>query len=57
MAIPEITPEILGELLMHFMFEVLSVCNLIGINPFDQPAVEGGKIITKNLLIRGIISC
>ena len=42
---------------MHFMIEVPSVCNLIGITPFDQPAVERGKIITKNLLIRGIISC
>lgn len=56
-AIPAITPEILGELFMHFMIEVPSVCNLIGVTPFDQPAVERGKVITKTLLSNGIISC
>jgi glucose-6-phosphate isomerase len=48
--IPNITPEVLGSLFMHFMLEVASVCKMVGINPFDQPAVERGKIITKNLL-------
>ncbi len=52
-----ITPEILGELFMHFMIEVPAVCNLIGVTPFDQPAVERGKIITKSLLSNGTISC
>ncbi|MDR1982938.1 MAG: hypothetical protein LBQ08_04055 [Holosporaceae bacterium] len=46
----EITPEILGALFMHFMLEVTFVCKLIGVNPFDQLAVEHGKILTKNLL-------
>jgi glucose-6-phosphate isomerase len=48
--IPPITPEALGALFMHFMLEVVGVCNLTGVNPFDQPAVERGKILTKNLL-------
>lgn len=48
--IPAITPEILGALFMHFMLEVACVCKLIEVDPFDQPAVEKGKIITKQLL-------
>lgn len=48
--IPKITEEILGELFMYFMLEVVCVCKLIEVNPFDQPAVERGKIITKKLL-------
>lgn len=51
---PEVTPRILGELFTHFMLEVPCVCRLlgggVGVNPFDQPAVERGKIITKELL-------
>ena len=53
--LPAITPEILGELFMHFMIEVPAVCNLIGVTPFNQPAVERGKIITKSLLSSGTI--
>lgn len=46
----EVTPRVLGELFMHFMLEVFCVCKLINVNPFDQPAVERGKTITKTLL-------
>ncbi|MCR5225112.1 MAG: hypothetical protein K6C34_03430 [Alphaproteobacteria bacterium] len=45
-----ITPEILGALFMHFMLEVVCVCKLMKVDPFNQPAVERGKIITKALL-------
>lgn len=55
--ISAITPEILGELFMYFMIEVPCICNFIKVSPFDQPAVERGKIITKNLLSNGIIAC
>jgi glucose-6-phosphate isomerase len=47
---PEITSEIMGALFMHFMLEVACVCKLMDVNPFDQPAVEYGKILTKKLL-------
>ncbi|MDR2766066.1 MAG: hypothetical protein LBB63_01200 [Holosporaceae bacterium] len=50
LGIPEITPEILGALFMHFMLEVVCVCRLIGVDPFGQPAVERGKIMAKELL-------
>ena len=33
----------LGELMMHFILETLATAYLLGINPFDQPAVEDGK--------------
>jgi glucose-6-phosphate isomerase len=48
--IPAITPEILGGLFMHFMLEVVLVCRAMNVNPFDQPAVEYGKILTNSLL-------
>ena len=48
--IPPINEEVLGALFMHFMLEAACVCKLIDVNPFDQPAVEQGKIITKKLL-------
>jgi glucose-6-phosphate isomerase len=46
----KISPETLGALFMHFMLETVLVCKCMGVNPFDQPAVEYGKILTKNLL-------
>lgn len=46
----EISPQCLGSLFMHFMVEVVCVCKLMNVNPFNQPAVERGKILTKNLL-------
>jgi glucose-6-phosphate isomerase len=48
--IQEISPEILGALFMHFMLEVACVCKLMEVNPFDQPAVERGKILTRKFL-------
>jgi glucose-6-phosphate isomerase len=42
--------ESLGELLMHFMLETIIAAHLIGVDPFDQPAVEEGKILAKRYL-------
>ncbi|GHT91664.1 glucose-6-phosphate isomerase [Alphaproteobacteria bacterium] len=47
---PTVTPEILGALFMHFILEVVAYCRIANVNAFDQPAVERGKIITKNIL-------
>ena len=33
----------LGALLMHYMFEVNIAADLLGVDPYDQPAVEDGK--------------
>ncbi len=40
----------LGELLMHFMLETIIAAHLIGVDPFDQPAVEEGKVLAKSYL-------
>lgn len=37
----------LGELLMHFMLETIIGAHLLGVDAFDQPAVEEGKILAK----------
>ena len=42
--------ETLGELFTYFMLETALIGKLIGINPFDQPAVEEVKIFTKKYL-------
>jgi glucose-6-phosphate isomerase len=41
----------LGELLMHFMLETIIAAHLLGVDPFDQPAVEEGKVLAKRYLI------
>jgi glucose-6-phosphate isomerase len=40
----------LGELLMHFMLETIVAAHLLGVDPFDQPAVEEGKVLAKRYL-------
>jgi glucose-6-phosphate isomerase len=42
--------ETLGGLMMHYILETLAMAHLMGINPFDQPAVEEGKILTQQYL-------
>ena len=48
--IPRIDEESMGELLMHFMLETIIAAQLIGVDAFDQPAVEEGKILAKKYL-------
>ena len=40
----------LGELLMHFMLETIIAAHLLGVDAFDQPAVEEGKVLAKKYL-------
>jgi glucose-6-phosphate isomerase len=40
----------LGELLMFSMLETIFVAYALGVDPFDQPAVEEGKILAKQYL-------
>jgi glucose-6-phosphate isomerase len=40
----------LGELLMHFMLETIIAARLLGVDAFDQPAVEEGKVLAKKYL-------
>ncbi|HVZ54515.1 MAG TPA: glucose-6-phosphate isomerase [Pseudolabrys sp.] len=43
----------LGELMMHFMLETIVAAHLLGIDAFDQPAVEEGKVLAKKYLLGG----
>jgi glucose-6-phosphate isomerase len=40
----------MGELLMHFMLETIIAAQLLGLDAFDQPAVEEGKVLAKKYL-------
>ena len=40
----------MGELTMHLMLETILTGYAVGIDPFDQPAVEEGKILAKQYL-------
>tara|TARA_B110000881_G_C18533595_1_gene494471 strand:- start:5 stop:1216 length:1212 start_codon:yes stop_codon:yes gene_type:complete len=42
--------ETLGELFAYFMTETVAIAKLMNINPFDQPAVEEVKMLTKKYL-------
>lgn len=46
----DVTGHSVGYILMHFMLETIIAAGLMGIDAFDQPAVEQGKIIAKKLM-------
>ena len=48
--LPQLNEETLGELLMHFMLETIIAAHLLGVDAFDQPAVEEGKVLAKKYL-------
>ncbi len=48
--LPRLDEAALGELLMHFMLETIIAAHLFGIDAFDQPAVEEGKVLAKKYL-------
>jgi glucose-6-phosphate isomerase len=49
---PTLDAAMLGALLMHMMIETILACDLLGVDPFDQPAVEQGKVLTRRWLAR-----
>lgn len=40
----------IGALMMHFMIETILAGRVLGIDPFDQPAVELAKVLTRERL-------
>ncbi len=42
----------LGGLFMHFMVETVLIAKLVGVDPFNQPAVERGKLLARQRLER-----
>ena len=49
--IKELNEYSLGQLMMYFMLETILYAKIVKVNPFDQPAVEEGKIYAKQMLI------
>lgn len=48
--VPRLDEAAFGALLMHFMLETILAGYALGIDPFDQPAVEEGKVLAKRYL-------
>lgn len=40
----------MGALLMHFMLETILAAHLLGVDAFNQPAVEEGKVLARSYL-------
>lgn len=48
--LPKINEFFLGQLMAFSIIETVATCNYLNINPFNQPAVEQGKILTREYL-------
>ena len=48
--IKTIDERVMGALMMHYMLETMFAAELWGIDAFDQPAVEDGKVLTRQYL-------
>ena len=48
--LPKLDEAALGGLLMHFMLETIFAASLLGVDAFDQPAVELAKTLTRQRL-------
>ena len=48
-----IDEEVMGGLMMHYVIETLAMAHLLEVNPFDQPAVEESKALTRHYLQQG----
>ena len=47
---PKIGERSIGALMMHFMLETILMGKLMGVDPFDQPGVEEGKVLARKYL-------
>ena len=50
MRIAKLDERVMGALLMHYMLETIVAADLLKLDAFDQPAVEEGKILTRQYL-------
>jgi glucose-6-phosphate isomerase len=48
--VPKVDAFSLGALMMHFMLETILMGQLMGVDPFNQPGVEEGKILARQYL-------
>ena len=50
--LPRLDEGALGALMMHLMLETILAARLLGVDAFDQPAVELSKVLTRERLAR-----
>lgn len=50
--LPVLDARALGAMMMHYMLETAIAAHLFGVDPFDQPAVERGKVLARRYLQR-----
>ena len=48
--IARVDEEAIGALMAHYQLETILAARLLGVNPFDQPAVEQGKRLSREYL-------
>ena len=53
LSVPAADARAVGALMMHFMLETVVAARLIGVNPFDQPAVDRAKDLVRRYLEDG----
>jgi glucose-6-phosphate isomerase len=51
--LPKVDEFHMGALMMHFMLETILMGKLMGVDPFDQPGVEEGKVLARKYLAEG----
>ncbi|ESR27500.1 glucose-6-phosphate isomerase [Lutibaculum baratangense] len=50
LSVESVDAEAIGELMMHYMLETIVAAHLLGVDAFDQPAVEEGKVLARTYL-------
>ena len=50
LSVPAADARAVGALMMHFMLETVVAAHLLGVDPYDQPAVERGKELARRYL-------
>jgi glucose-6-phosphate isomerase len=48
--LPRVDEHGMGALMMHYMIETMIMGRLMGVDPFDQPGVEEGKVLAREYL-------
>jgi glucose-6-phosphate isomerase len=48
--LPRLDERALGALMMHFIIETILAADLLSVDPFDQPAIEAGRRLTREYL-------
>jgi glucose-6-phosphate isomerase len=51
--VPQVNEFDMGALMMHFMLETIIMGKLMGVDPFNQPGVEEGKVLARQYLAEG----